>query len=187
MYRYGSDSGMSTWGIVIFLLILFAVLGGNRGGWFGGWGNGCGNGYGCGDNQTDRDVLKLETAMTSQNALNTAQLETGLRAIIDNNNANTATVLKGQTELYIRDIERLATQQFITAQNEQTRNLITLTTAQQEGKSAAETCALNARLAQIEAQMLKAPAFTPFGGMPVIGCSNVSSNCGCGCNGSFNA
>lgn len=191
MYRedcgYGYGSGMSTWGIVIFLLILFAVLGGNRGGLFGGWGNGCGNGYGwgCGEGQADRDVLKLETAMTSQNALNTAQLETGIRAILNNQDKNTAAILEGQKDLYIRDLERIATQQFITSQNEQTRSLITLSNAQNEAKSAAETCALNARLSRIEETMLKAPTFTPFGGMPLIGCSNVSSNCGCGCNGAF--
>lgn len=183
MYRYGNESGsMSTWGIVIFLLILFAVLGGGRGGWFGGWGNGCGNGWngcGCSEGQTDRDVLKLETAMVSANAVSTAQLETGLREIINNQNKNTAAILEGQKDLYIRDLERIATQQFITSQNEQTRNLITLSNAQNEAKSAAETCGINARLAQIEDKMLKAPTFTPFGGLPLIGCANYGFNGGC--------
>lgn len=181
------NCSMSTWGIVIFLLILFAVVGGNRcgGGWFGGWGNGnCGGGYAvpayagfCGG-QTDRDVLKLETAMVSANALSTAQLETGIREIINNQNKNTAEILNGQKDLYIRDLERVATQQFITSQNEQTRNLITLTTANQEAKAAAEACAINNRLAQIEDKMLKAPTFTPFGGLPLIGCSNYGWNNG---------
>lgn len=170
---YANESSMSTWGVFLFLLILFAVFGGNRcgGGLFGGWGGNCGCGvmpYG----QTDRDVLKLETAMVSGNALSTAQLETGIRQILNNQDKNTAAILEGQKDLYIRDLERVATQQFITSQNEQTRNLITLATANQEAKSAAEACALNNRLTQIEDKMLKAPTFTPFGGLPLIGCAN---------------
>lgn len=184
---YSNDGSMSTWGIFLFLLILFAVFGGNRcgGGLFGGWGGNCGCGVvpgalAYGEGQTDRDVLKLETAMVSANALSTAQLETGIREIINNQNKNTAAILEGQKDLYIRDLERVATQQFITSQNEQTRNLITLATANQEAKSAAEACALNNRLAQIEDKMLKAPQFTPFGGLPLIGCANYGGwNGGC--------
>lgn len=178
---YANESSMSTWGIFLFLLILFAVFSGNRcgGGLFGGWGGNCGCGvmpYG----QADRDVLKLETAMVSGNALSTAQLETGIRQIINNQDKNTAAILEGQKDLYIRDLERVATQQFITSQNEQTRNLITLATANQEAKSAAETAALNARLDGIECKMLKTPQFTPFGGLPLIGCANYGGwNGGC--------
>lgn len=182
---YSNEGSMSTWGIFLFLLILFAVFGGNRcgGGLFGGWGGNCGCGVvpgalAYGEGQTDRDVLKLETAMVSANALSTAQLETGIRQIINNQDKNTAAILEGQKDLYIRDLERVATQQFITSQNEQTRNLITLATANQEAKSAAEACALNNRLAQIEDKMLKAPTFTPFGGLPLIGCSNYGWNNG---------
>ncbi len=178
---YANESSMSTWGIFLFLLILFAVFSGNRcgGGLFGGWGGNCGCGvmpYG----QADRDVLKLETAMVSGNALSTAQLETGIRQIINNQDKNTAAILEGQKDLYIRDLERVATQQFITSQNEQTRNLITLATANQEAKSAAETAALIARLDGIECKMLKTPQFTPFGGLPLIGCANYGGwNGGC--------
>lgn len=133
---YANESSMSTWGIFLFLLILFAVFSGNRcgGALFGGWGGNCGCGvmpYG----QADRDVLKLETAMVNANALSTAQLETGIREIINNQNKNTAEILNGQKDLYIRDLERVATQQFVAGQNEQTRNLITLTTANQEAKA----------------------------------------------------
>ena len=46
----------------------------------------------------------------------------------------------------------------------------------------ADQCATNARLAAIEGSMLKAPPFTPFGGMPTIGCANVPTG-GCGCGG----
>lgn len=170
---YSNEGSMSTWGVFLFLLILFAVFGGNRcgGGLFGGWGGNCGCGvmpYG----QADRDVLKLETAMVSGNALSTAQLETGIRQILNNQDKNTAAILDGQKDLYIRDLERVATQQFITSQNEQTRNLIAMATANQEAKSAAETAALNARLDGIECKMLKTPQFTPFGGLPLIGCAN---------------
>ena len=181
---YANESSMSTWGVFLFLLVLFAVFRDNNrcgGGLFGGWGNG-----GCGGwvpgftpcGQTDRDVLKLETAMVNANALSTAQLETGIREIINNQDKNTAAILEGQKDLYIRDLERVATQQFITSQNEQTRNLITLTTANQEAKAAAETCSINNRLTQIEDKMLKAPTFTPFGGLPLIGCSNYGWNNG---------
>lgn len=180
---YANESSMSTWGIFLFLLILFGLFSGNRcgGGLFGGWNNG-GCGYGVvpgalayGEGQTDRDVLKLETAMVSANALSTAQLETGIREIINNQNKNTAAILEGQKDLYIRDLERVATQQFITSQNEQTRNLITLATANQEAKSAAEACALNNRLTQIEDKMLKAPMPVPFVGLPTVGCANYGA------------
>lgn len=180
---YSNEGSMSTWGIFLFLLILFAVFGGNRcgGGLFGGWGGNCGCGVvpgalAYGEGQTDRDVLKLETAMVSANALSTAQLETGIRQIINNQDKNTAAILEGQKDLYIRDLERVATQQFITSQNEQTRNLITLATANQEAKSAAETAALNARLDGIECKMLKTPQFMPVGGLPLIGCGNYGYN-----------
>lgn len=178
---YANESSMSTWGVFLFLLILFAVFGGNRcgGGLFGGWGGNCSCGvmpYG----QADRDVLKLETAMVSGNALSTAQLETGIREIINNQDRNTAAILEGQKDLYIRDLERVATQQFITGQNEQTRNLIAMATANQEAKAAADTAALNARLDGIEYRMLKTPQFMPFGGMPLIGCANYGGwNGGC--------
>lgn len=182
---YSSESSMSTWGIFLFLLILFGLFGGNRcgGGLFGGWNNSCGCGFpgalAYGEGQTGRDVLKLETAMVSGNALSTAQLETGIREIINNQNKNTAAILDGQKDLYIRDLERVATQQFITSQNEQTRNLITLANANAEAKSAAETAALNARLDGIECRMLKTPQFMPFGGLPLIGCANYGWNNGC--------
>ena len=106
------------------------------------------------------------------------KLRNAAREIINNQNKNTAEILNGQKDLYIRDLERVATQQFITSQNEQTRNLITLTTANQEAKAAAEACAINNRLTQIEDKMLKAPTFTPFGGLPLIGCSNYGWNNG---------
>lgn len=180
---YSNEGSMSTWGIFLFLLILFGLFGGNRcgGGLFGDWGNNCGCGsvpgaLAYGEGQTDRDVLKLETAMVSANALSTAQLETGIREIINNQNKNTAEILNGQKDLYIRDLERVATQQFITSQNEQTRNLITLATANQEAKSAAETASLNARLDGIECKMLKTPQFMPVGGLPLIGCGNYGYN-----------
>ena len=104
---YSNEGSMSTWGVFLFLLILFAVFGGNRcgGGLFGGWGGNCGCGvmpYG----QADRDVLKLETAMVSGNALSTAQLETGIREIINNQNKNTAAILEGQKDMYIRQLEQ---------------------------------------------------------------------------------
>ena len=181
---YSNEGSMSTWGIFLFLLILFGLFGGNRcgGGLFGGWNNG-GCGYGVvpgalayGEGQTDRDVLKLETAMVSANALSTAQLETGIRQIINNQDKNTAAILEGQKDLYIRDLERVATQQFITSQNEQTRNLIAMATANQEAKAAADTAALNARLDGIECKMLKTPQFMPVGGLPLIGCGNYGYN-----------
>lgn len=44
---YSNEGSMSTWGIFLFLLILFGLFSGNRcgGGLFGGWNNG-GCGYG---------------------------------------------------------------------------------------------------------------------------------------------
>lgn len=186
MARGDYESGIGIWGIAIFLLILFAA--------WGGWGrnnnvyaapipaNGCGCGFSsC---NTDRDVLKLETAMTAQNALNNANLDTLARTILTNQDRNTAAILDGQKDLYIRDLERIATQQFITSQNEQTRNLINMSTAQAEAKSAAGVCELNHRLDVIQAEMLKRPPFQAFGGLPVVGCNNLPP-VGCGSHGAF--
>lgn len=187
MYE-SEGSGIGIWGIAIFLLILFAAWGGwgnNRNAYAGpvpGGFTGCGCGFS--NCNTDRDVLKLETAMTAQNAVSNAQLETLARTILTNQDKNTAAILDGQKDLYIRDLERIATQQFITGQNEQTRNLINMSTAQAEAKSAAQTCELNHRLDVIQSEMLKRPPFQAFGGLPVVGCNNLPAACGCGC-GSF--
>lgn len=179
----GESSGIGIWGIAIFLLILFAAWGGwgrNGNSYAGAPATGCGCGFSsC---NTDRDVLKLETAMTAQNALNNANLDTLARTILTNQDKNTAAILDGQKDLYIRDLERIATQQFITSQNEQTRNLINMQTAQAEAKSAAQNCELNHRLDVIQAEMLKRPPFMPFGALPVAGCTNLPAP-GCGCGG----
>ena len=71
---YESDG---IWGIAIFLLILFAAWGGwggNRNAYAGPLPATSGCGCGFSNCNTDRDVLKLETTMTAQNALNTCMI-----------------------------------------------------------------------------------------------------------------
>ena len=188
MYESEGSGGIGIWGIAIFLLILFAAWGGwggNRNAYAGPLPATSGCGCGFSNCNTDRDVLKLETTMTAQNALNNANLDTLARTILTNQDKNTAAILDGQKDLYIRDLERIATQQFITSQNEQTRNLINMSTAQAEAKGAAQNCELNHRLDVIQAEMLKRPPFMPCGALPVAGCSNLPTGCGCGSFGSF--
>lgn len=178
---FGSSSGNdSVWGFVIFFLVLFWMVGWNRNGSANAAG-GCGCGDACNNYTTDRDVLKLETAMTAQNALNNAQLETLARTLITNQDKGFASILDGQKDMYIKQLEQQATQMFITNQNEQTRQLITLTSAESEAKNASAACILGHRLDRIESEMLKRPTFEPFGGLPVIGCNNLPRTCGTCC------
>ena len=179
------DSRSSSWGgigfLAIFLLILFWGVGRNG---FGA-GNACAAESGCSNYTTDRDVLELKCNVTAQNAVLQEQLNTASRTIVQQSDANTAAILSGQKDLYIKQLEQQATQLFITSQNEQTRNLITMGVAQAEAKSAAQNCELNHRLDRIECDMLKRPPFMPFGALPVSGCSNMPTS-GC-CSGGFTA
>lgn len=92
MYESGSSSNASIFGLAIFLLLLFMFAGWNRGNAYAGTQYGAGCGYGFSNCNTDRDVLKLETTMTAQNALNNANLDTLARTILTNQDKNTAAI-----------------------------------------------------------------------------------------------
>lgn len=164
-----SESGGFGWGLILVLLILFWMFGGN------GWNRGnCGDG---GAHQTERDVLTLGTVTVTQNA----DIQKTLAQMAYAQQMGVRDILDGQKDLYIRDLERIATQQFITGQTEALANKMDNLAAMGALQRQADQCATNARLAAIEGSMLKAPPFTPFGGMPTIGCANVPANpCGCG-------
>lgn len=174
-----SDSGGFGWGFIIILLILFWGWGGCGGN---GWGRGnCGGGECAPVNhahQTERDVLNLGTVTVTQNA----DIQKTLAQMAYAQQMGVRDILDGQKDLYIRDLERIATQQFITGQTELLANKMDNLAAMGALQRQADQCSTNARLAAIESGMLKAPPFTPFGGMPVIGCANVPGN-GCGCGG----
>lgn len=70
--------------------------------------------------------------------------------MINNDNTNTAAILSGQKDLYIKQLEQQATQMFITAQNDQTRNMMMMLNAEQ-----------NRRLDSIECNMLRRPPVYP--------------------------
>lgn len=172
-----SDSGGGWWFIIIILLILlWNGCGGN------GWGrNNCGGGGECAPvnhaHQTERDVLNLGTVTVQQNA----DIQKTLAQMAYAQQMGVRDILDGQKDLYIRDLERIATNQFITGQTELLANKMDNLAAMGALQRQADQCATNARLAAIEGSMLKAPPFTPFGGMPTIGCANVPANpCGCG-------
>lgn len=149
------DSRSSSWGgigfLAIFLLILFWGVGRNG---FGA-GNACAAESGCSNYTTDRDVLELKCNVTAQNAVLQEQLNTAFRTIVQQSDANTAAILSGQKDLYIKQLEQQATQLFITSQNEQTRNLITMGVAQAEAKSAAQCIELGVPLTKIKCQWSK--------------------------------
>lgn len=151
MFDYDHRNGSSSWGFVIFFLILFWFMGngngfgfGNRGN-FGGWGN---NEHTPKDNSSDLSDLKC--TMNKDTAVLQGQLETAFRAVINNDNVNTAAILSGQKDLYIKQLEQQATQMFISGQNEQTRNMLLQLNAEQ-----------NRRLDSIECNMLRRPPVYP--------------------------
>lgn len=184
---FSSDSntgGVGIWGLVIFLLILFWVCGGGMGGGFGynrgaAW-------AAAGEAQTDRDVLQLSTFIAGQQA----NTQASLKDLMYQNERNTAAILEGQKDLYIRDLERVATQQFITSQTDTLSAKLDNIAAAGALQRQADLANVQAQLNAISCQMLKAPQPIPIVGLSTIGCNNggfvFNSGCGCGCNGCNN-
>ena len=187
-----TSSGVSTWGFVIFLLILFWFFGGN------GFGFGGHNAYGYGgapfggidpmadcqrhSHQNERDVLSVNTRLSEQ----TAGIQQTLQAMQFQNEQQTARILEGQKDLYIRDLERIATQQFVTGQTSAIERRLDAMQAAGALQRQADQAAVTAQLTAIQNGMLKAPAFVPYGGLPTIGCANYTCGCGTG-NGCCNS
>lgn len=173
-----SSGGVGIWGLVIFFLILFWMCGGNGG--FGGFGYGNrGMAWAAaGEGLTDRDVLQLGTSIVSQNA-NTQSM---LKDLAYQQEKQTAAILEGQKDLYIRDLERVATQQFITAQTDTLSAKMDNIAAAGALQRQADLASINAQLSSIGCQMLKAPQPVPVVGLNTLGCTNGSFISNCGCN-----
>ena len=150
------NSGMGGWGAVIFFLILFWLFGGAFGNRCGGWGNNCDP---CGGTrQSERDVLQLATASVEQNAA----IQKTLAEIAYAQQMGFASVKEGQKDLYIRDLERIA--------------LAAAGALQRQ----ADQAAVQAQIAGISCQMLKAPQVQPLVGLGTLNCTNAAPYCG-GC------
>lgn len=173
---FSNDSttgGVGIWGLVIFLLILFWVCGG------GNFGN-CGNRWGnCAEAQTNRDVLQLSTFIAGQNA----NTQASLKDLMYQNERNTAAILEGQKDLYIRDLERVATQQFITGQTDMLSAKLDNIAAAGALQRQADLASVQAQLSAISCQMLKAPQPVPVVGLNTLGCTNGGFVSNFGCNG----
>lgn len=156
-----AKSGGSSWGVVIFFLILFwAFLGGNG---FGGRGYSNVN-----SRETAADaksLFDLECMTGKSFAVLNGNLETAFREVINVNNVNTARVLDGQKDLYIKQLERENTKLYIDGKHDQTLYAMQANNAE-----------LNRRLDGIECSMLKRPPVYPTVCVP---CSQNSCG-GCG-------
>lgn len=157
-----TSGGISIWGLVIFFLLLFWMCGGNG---FGGFG--CGN-RAYATEHTDRDVLNLATFITSQNANTQGQI----KDLAFQQEKGVAAILEGQKDLYIRDLERVATQQFITAQTDALSAKMDNIAAAGALQRQADLASINAQLSSIGCQMLKAPIPQPIVGLATLGCNN---------------
>ena len=176
MFSTSNEGNVSIWGLVIFFLILFWVFGAGNG-----FGRPYGHDYGwngCPGGQTDRDVLQLGTAAVTQNAAT----QNMLKDLAFQQERSTAAILEGQKDLYIRDLERVATQQFITSQTDTLSSKMDNIAAAGALQRQSDMAAIQAQIAAIQCQMLKAPQPIPIVGLNTIGCSNAgSTNFGCGC------
>lgn len=167
-----NSGGISVWGLVIFFLILFWMCGGN-----GGLGGFCGNrglawAAAAEGNQTDRDVLNLTTYITKQNSDTQNMLQ------------NLAFQQEKQgLELYIKQLERSATQQFITSQTEQLSNKMDNIAAAGALQRQTDLANVQAQLNAMSCQMLKAPQPVPIVGLNTLGCNNGGVVFNSGCNG----
>ena len=138
----------------------------------------CGNRWGnCAEAQTNRDVLQLSTFIAGQNA----NTQASLKDLMYQNERNTAAILEGQKDLYIRDLERVATQQFITSQTDTLSAKMDNLAAAGALQRQADLANVQAQLAAISCQMLKAPVPQPIVGLATLGCNNVGATFGsCG-------
>lgn len=171
MFDSSSDRGYN-WGCIIFFLILFWVfLGGGGLGMFGGRNGFAGNGFAGNNEQTSLDNMRVLADLQCQQAKNaavmTGQLDTAFRQVINNDNINTARLLDGQKDIYIKQLEQKNNELFVTSENEKTRNQALMLKADTDAK-----------LAAIECHMLKQPPIYPHVCVPCA--SNPCGPCGGG-------
>lgn len=165
-----SKSCGGVWMVFFVFLILFWGFSGNGGFGFGGWGRGAYAGPWMAQNEVTpldnaRSLSAVQCTLSKDTAVLEGQLETAFRQIINNDNQNTATILAGQKDLYIKQLERENTQLFVVGENEKTRNQALLLKADTDAK-----------LASISCNMLQRPPVYPTTCVP---CS--TNCCGGGC------
>lgn len=172
MFDESKSYGGGMWLFFFIFLILIWGFGGNAG--FGGWGRGAYAGPWMAQNEVtpwdnSRALSSIQCTLSKDTAVLEGQLETAFRQIINNDNQNTATILAGQKDLYIKQLERENTQLFVVGENEKTRNQALLLKADTDAK-----------LASISCNMLQRPPVYPTVCVP---CAVNSCNSSCGYNG----
>lgn len=108
MFDESKSYGGGMWLFFFIFLILIWGFGGNAG--FGGWGRGAYAGPFMAQNEVtpwdnSRALSNIQCTLSKDTAVLEGQLETAFRQIINNDNQNTATILAGQKDLYIKQLE----------------------------------------------------------------------------------
>lgn len=167
------DDSKSCGGMWLFFFIFLILIWGFGGNGLNGWNR---NGYGPFMAQNEvtpwdnsKALSAIQCTLSKDTAVMEGQLETAFRQVINNDNQNTAAILAGQKDLYIKQLERENTALFITGENEKTRNQALMLKADTDAK-----------LASISCQMLKQPPIYPTVCVP---CGVNTYNGSCGCNG----
>lgn len=160
------NCGWGGWGFIIFFIFLFYAFS-NGNGVFGRGTDANGNGVVPSFDLTSFTQLKdLQCTVGRNDALLDGKLDTGFRAVIDNDNKNTVEIIRGQDMQYIKQLERENAQLFADKTAQETRYLMLAGNAQ-----------LERRLDSIECSMLKRPPVYPTTCVP---CSTNSFGGGCG-------
>lgn len=171
-YSEGWGNGTNIFGFIIFFLVLATLL----------W-----NSHGANQKHSyekqdyiERSVAEMKHTMTAQNGVASAQLETAIRALMKNSDDNRAAIIDSQKDMYIRQLEQRNQELFVTAQNDQTRNLIGRKSDEQMFMFQQGLGQVNSRIDAIQCQMVKEPQFQPYGGFSRIACFN-GNPCGDNC------
>lgn len=166
----GRWSGLIIGFVIFFLVLAFFVWQGN--------GMNQNHNHSCGkQDYIERGVAELKHTMTAQNGVATAQLETAIRALMKNNDDNTAKIIDSQKDMYIKQLEQKNMEMFVAKQNDDTRYLVQKNADQTNFMGQFAFNRLGEQIRQIDCQMLKTPQFIPFGGLATIGCNNGVRRC----------
>lgn len=177
----GSTSN-TNWGIVIFLIVLFAVFM-NRGGLFGGWGGPggygygpdgfVGNGYGFQNYKSICDSEKTEIINTARTQYLTEQQSALTRETV----TATANTTQAKIDFYAYQAERDKNAE-LSRQVMELKNQLFVKE---------QLAPVNASLVDIKCQMLRKPDVTGIGAVcpnsAIINGLGISSLNNCGCNG----
>lgn len=157
MFSTDSKSGASWGGVIFFLILFWFFTGGNFNRAYGSQRDVC----------ADAKSLADHDCMVGRNfEVLKGNMETAFREVINQNNVNTASILAGQKDLYIQQLERENTKLYIDGKYDQTLNAMQIYNAE-----------LNRRLDGISAEMLRRPPVYPTTCVP---CSTNCCGNGCG-------